>query len=412
MTPDPRTLTRRAAAVAFGLTLLLTAPAIAADHAEPAATAAPEASLDTDGDGLLDTFEDAWGASSATTSDSDGDGLSDSAEDDDGDGLGALGEQRYGTDPMNADSDGDGILDGDEDSDGDGTSDAVQQDQRPVPTSLEPAPDVAWWDRPVSYDEGCHGDIFDPELHACLYGDADAERSVALFGDSHALQWLPAVIGAGTDNRWQVVTLTKSACPAVDVVFERAPQYEGADPTCTQWRASALEWINQNEPDLVVISSAGRNYKLLDEKGRRVPDEARLGQWQAGLARTLAAFPAATTPLVLADTPQLKSNPAACLPENPRDLSACVTSRKDAADPALDDAERETVEQAGGLFDSLNGQVCSYDPCPVVIEDVMMWRNNAHITATFAALLAPSMADLLERAYEQHLVLIGSTPAG
>ena len=399
-------VTHRVLALAMGLALLSSLPAIAADT-----TPQPDV-IDTDGDGLLDAFERRWGSSSAESSDTDEDGLSDAAEDLDGDGLSALGEQRFGTDPQNPDSDGDGIGDGAEDSDSDGVADALQQDQRALPAGLHPTPDDAWWDRPVSYDEGCHGGIFDPEPYTCVYGDVAASRSVAIFGDSHALQWLPALIGAGETDGWQVVTLTKSACPAVDVVFERAPQYVDADPSCAQWRQRALEWIAQNTPDLVVISSAGRNYKLLDDTGKRVPDKERLRYWQDGLARTLAAIPAATTALVLADTPQLKANPASCLPEHPRDISACVTARAIAADTALDDAERATAERAGALFDSLNDQVCSYDPCPVVMEDIMMWRNNAHITATFAALLAPSMADLLGRAYEQHLILSGANPAG
>ena len=393
--------------VVVGLLAIGSLPTSAADSttsSDSGAAAASDAALsDRDGDWLLDDFEKQWGVSDPDDPDSDGDGLRDSAEDDDGDRVSALGEQRFGTDPSNADSDGDGVPDGDDDSDGDGLADALQQDQRAVPDPLVPTPEEAWWDRPVSYDEGCHGGIFDPELYPCVFGDVGSDRTVAIFGDSHALQWLPALIGAGKEDGWQVVTLTKSACPSADVVFQRAAQYDGADPSCSTWRSRALEWIAENEPQLVMLSSAGRQYKLVDAKGALVPDESRTQHWQDGLARVLQAIPTTTTAVVLADTPQLKANPASCLPEHPRDISACVTARDVAAGTELDDAERTTAEHEGAIFDSLNDKVCSYDPCPVVIEEVMMWRNNAHITATFAALLAPSMGDVLERAYQQHL---------
>ena len=44
-----------------------------------------------------------------------------------------------------------------------------------------------------------------------------------------------------------------------------------------------------------------------------------------------------------------------------------------------------------GTMAILSGVVCPYSPCPVVIGDVLAWRNRDHITATFAAQLAPSM---------------------
>ena len=71
--------------------------------AEAAETTAPAAtSLDTDGDGLSDEEEAAYG-SDALNRDFDADGLLDGAE-----------VYQYGTDPLNNDSDADGLLDGEE----------------------------------------------------------------------------------------------------------------------------------------------------------------------------------------------------------------------------------------------------------------------------------------------------------
>ena len=59
-------------------------------------------SVDTDGDGLTDTAEEALGTD-PLNADTDGDGLNDGDE-----------VNQYGTDPLNADTDGDGLNDGDE----------------------------------------------------------------------------------------------------------------------------------------------------------------------------------------------------------------------------------------------------------------------------------------------------------
>jgi len=105
-------------------------------------------SSDTDGDGLLDSYETDTGVYISTTdtgsdpnsTDTDGDGLGDYAEvytyntdpnssDSDSDGLGdSLEGNTSCTDPNIADTDGDGLTDGTEDADGDGAQDASETD--------------------------------------------------------------------------------------------------------------------------------------------------------------------------------------------------------------------------------------------------------------------------------------------
>lgn len=360
--------------------------------------------MDSDGDELSDDFEGHWGASSAGSPDSDGDGLIDAAEDLDGDGLSALGEQRYGTDPGNVDSDADGIPDGDEDWNADGVSDAQQQDLRQVPRDLRPTTAMAWWDRPDNYDDGCHNDAVDTVLHTCRLAALGSDVRVDIFGDSHALQWLPALVGAGDSEGWEVVALTKAACPPAQVQFGR--KEVGAADSCAAWRQQVLAWLTDDPPDVLLLTGAGRGYKLIDAEGARLPDEAALAEWQHGLGATLQSLPDSTTVIVLADTPQMRSNPVSCLEANPGDISACVTPRQTALGWVLDEAERATAEAAGASFESLNHLVCPYDPCPVIVGDTLMWRNADHITATFAEQLAPSMRELVSRS------LLGRRAAG
>jgi hypothetical protein len=368
----PRAL--RAAGIAGLAVGLLTAPVLA---------------VDSDGDGLDDSVEERWGVTDPASPDTDGDGLEDGLEDLDGDGVGNLGEQRYGTDAGNPDSDGDGVADGEEDSDDNGATDAAEQDRRPAPANLEPQPKYAWWDRPPNYDDECHGDTLDPDLHPCTYGVGDSETTVVLFGDSHALQWQPSLKVAAFANGWRMVTLTKAACPPPQIFSARKD--EAAAVSCEVWRAAALDWIAENEPDVVLMTGGGRIYRLVDDSGQRIPDEDRAAAWNEGLTPTLEAMPDVTTAVVLADTPYLQTNPATCLEDDPSDLLACMTPRADAIDPSFDAAEQAAVEADGAYYADLNELICPYSPCPVVFNDVLAWRNRDHLTATFVKMLAPSL---------------------
>ncbi len=361
-------------------------------------SADPGVSGDSDADELTDAFEAQWAVTDPGSRDTDGDGVRDSAEDPDGDGLGNLGEQRFGNSPTSDDTDGDGTDDGAEDDDGDGKTNGAQQDDRPLPAGLTPPARAARQDTPVSYSDGCHSSAFDPEIHPCVYAEGGT-ATVTIFGDSHAQHWVPALIRAGRENDWRVVVMTKSGCPSVDVAFE-APVFEGAEESCRAWGVAGVEWVLANEPDVVIVAN-GRGYPLLDDNGARLRGEAREAVWQDALGRTLDSMRGAAKLIVLGDTPHMKRDPAICLAARPNRISACVTARVDALDPVHDEVERQAATEHGATFVSLNEQVCSYDPCPIVVNELMMWRDENHLTATYSRELAPSVAAMISEALGQ-----------
>ncbi|MCX7570771.1 hypothetical protein OS242_12460 [Tumebacillus sp. DT12] len=131
----------------LALSMLLTMPqsgALAATDEQPTSQAVTHdhdhdaeisPTLDTDGDGLTDVFEQE--VTHAHKADTDGDGIPDSGEDTDGDGLSNLVEQQKGTNPLVKDSDGDRLDDYEEvythhtdpakaDTDGDNLSDGTE----------------------------------------------------------------------------------------------------------------------------------------------------------------------------------------------------------------------------------------------------------------------------------------------
>jgi hypothetical protein len=347
------------------------------------------AATDADGDGLRDSFERRWDATDARDRDSDGDGVLDPAEDHDGDGLSDLGEQRFGTDPTDRDTDGDGRSDGQEDSDRDGRTDQQEQDRRRVPSGLRPSLSGAFADKPASYDSGCHNIAADERLHPCVYGDRDGRVRITLYGDSHAAQWLPALARLGAARGWRITSLTKSACPSAHVAFDHG-DYLGNYAHCRRWRDRAERWIRSHDQDLVIVTN-WEGYRLLDANGRRRSRAAADDAWRRGVASVLAAMPSATDVLVLGDIPAPGRDVPACLRAHRTNVSACVRSRSASARGLRERANRRAASAHGAVFRSPVRVVCPYTPCPVIVDDLLMWRDDKHLTASYARQLAPAM---------------------
>jgi hypothetical protein len=381
--PLPSLARGRAVATILGSVLLLAA------LVSPALAGAP----DSDGDKLRDTYEARWGISDPHDWDSDDDGVIDSAEDSDGDRLSDLGEQRFGLRPHDRDSDDDGTADGQEDADGDGRSNALEQDQRPVPRGLRPSLAAAAEDIWVHQPEcGAHGGLTSPRR--CWFGAADSAVTLAVVGDSKATMHMPAFILAAKQLGWRVVTLLKGRCSPVLHTTTRHDFEFDRGQSCDAWRRNVLDWLGRTRPDLIVYAHSD-DYALLDERGRVISGDRKLDAWRQGVRATVSALPVASEVLWLGDAPNNEGNPVRCLKDRRDDISACVTRREGLAQREVEVALREGVAAAGGRFRTLHDQVCTYDPCPLVQGDILIFRDEGHLTTTFTRRLAPSMRQVL-----------------
>jgi hypothetical protein len=377
------------------LVMVLGLPGIALGqmNASPPRSTPRGAAADTDGDGLRDAFETRWGISDPARRDTDRDGLSDAAEDPDGDRLGNLGEQRSRTSPTDPDSDDDGVRDGAEDRDRDGRSNAAEQDHRPVPGDLQPRLVDAAADLPPSYRDGCHITATGTGFRPCVYGRLNGKTTVLLFGDSHAAQWLPALIAAARTRDWRIVSLTRSGCPSADVHTYSAA-LGAIDTPCERFREQALSWIRTNRPDIVVTSNLD-SYLLRDRFGVPVPKKEWLSTWIRGLRRTVEAIPSRVPTVILADTPYPGIDVPACLRRSSW-IDACLGATRKMLRRDVATAERALAQRLGVGHLSRTAQICPYRPCPVIVESLLIYRDQSHLTAAYARQLGPGLGAAIE----------------
>ena len=351
---------------------------------------------DRDRDGLRDGFEERYGLTDPDVRDSDHDGVIDAAEDSDKDGLSNRGEQRFGTHPGRRDSDRDGVSDGREDHDRDGRSNAREQDQRRLPPNLKPTVGAARNNFPPIRFE-CQAPNGRAVPVTCGFGPVPNQTRVVLFGDSHAMMWSSPIRHIAVNKGWRLVTMTKTACPALLGLYTRRQMEIDRGRSCQQWRHNVIDRLKANPPALVIISQSDR-YKLYSSSGTVQARSKGPRLWQQALMRTLKALPARSRVLVLGDVPHNSDNPRRCLAHNRRDISRCVSPKAGPGGRKIEIALRDTARANGAYFRTLYGKICSYDPCPVVQGHVLMWRDHSHITNKFAVVLQPSMRAILEEA--------------
>ena len=77
-------------------------------------------------------------------------------------------------------------------------------------------------------------------------------------------------------------------------------------------------------------------------------------------------------------------------------MSGCDPLRSVVVDVAYADVEVAAAEAAGATVLTANDLLCPGATCPVVADGTVVFRDKHHVTATYMAMLAEPIANLLE----------------
>ena len=258
---------------------------------------------------------------------------------------------------------------------------------------VRPAPQDAAQDRGRVYDAGCLVHREDTSSPRCVFGAEDSPRTAVLFGDSHAMQWFPALVRVVRRSDWRLVVLTKAACPPSDApIFN--PKLKRRFTECDRWRGAALHRVERIHPDLVVTGSA-TDYGVVDHDGGELggaESRARLRSGYHGVLRRLRD--ASARVIALQDIPHHRAQVPDCVAGHLRHLDACAIPEDVAVTftPLADAAHRT----AGvGVVDP-TPELCPHGTCPGVMGNVLMYRDAGHLTATYVRSLDDWLAAQLE----------------
>jgi peptidoglycan/LPS O-acetylase OafA/YrhL len=257
-------------------------------------------------------------------------------------------------------------------------------------------------DEPRLYAMGCSTSFTEEKPQECHFGPGGAATTVVLFGDSHAAQWFPALEDIAREHSWQIVTFIRNACPAADVpAFDS--RFGAYEQQCSHWRSQVLDRILALHPSLVIMGSRARYWKSVD--GGLQP--LSYGDWRDGTAHTFERLRSEGVPvLLLGDTPRPGFDVPNC-------LARVAWKGSGHCDPflrskSLNDsvflAEQEAARQFSGVTVlDLAGQICHGAYCDIIRNGMILYRDNDHLTGTFARSLTPVLAAGIQTAYSETL---------
>jgi SGNH domain (fused to AT3 domains) len=228
------------------------------------------------------------------------------------------------------------------------------------------------------------------EVKVCEFGAADAAHTVVLFGDSHAMQWFNPMQTATQEEGWRLVTILRPGCAASDI---NPHLLSAAADHCRQWRAEAIGKIIAFRPAAVVMASYnGATLRGDSITATLMPAE----EIHRGTRRTLEALSSAgLLTVVLRDTPLPPFNIPACLARRESNISrgeSCDFRGAVALNTAAHSAELAAAEGLPEVyFLDMNDLFCPGTMCHAIVRDLLVYRDEDHITGTFAESLAPSL---------------------
>ena len=229
--------------------------------------------------------------------------------------------------------------------------------------------------KPIVYDDGCHVNNGETTSPDCTYGVRGAERKIVLFGDSHAAQWFPTLEKIARERNFELISLTKSACPGPAVLKVETGEYKNAD--CSAWRNYVYKRIASLNPEVVIVSGF---------QHFEVPSKfsSRTNWWREGEAKTYKALKGKSSHIIyISDTPHPN-----------RDIPSCIAAGR--LDRCNGSEPSEPIFTSGYLQINPTSWLCRRS-CPGVIDGVVVYRDASHLSVRMAENLSTNLSAALTR---------------
>ncbi len=262
------------------------------------------------------------------------------------------------------------------------------------PTTVVPEPTQVRRILPTGAEGRCKSTISADYTPVCEFGNPDASSTIALVGDSHIEHYLPAfeqIVARNRDVR--IATFFHASCPFSTAV--RVSDDQRGRPCQNANEQTMARLLADQSIDLVVTSN---RTALPFVSAPDVPDPA------AGFAETWTALIENGTPVVvLKDSPVMRPGDETtfCVINNRAAPERCGVPLAEAM-PV--DHQIEAADLVPEItFVDTTAWFCTADECPAVINNVLVFRDDQHLSVHYAQSLHPHVWDTIEPVLTQNM---------
>lgn len=253
-------------------------------------------------------------------------------------------------------------------------------------------------DLPIVYKDKCHSPFTAVNIKECAYGDKLSNKTILLFGDSHAAQWFPALETISTEQKYKLLSHTKSACPAWDMTVYN-PILGRAYNECDIWRHNVFKLIEKVKPEMIII---GNSHKYVNSS----PHSINNSQWSIGMKKTLNTLAKTGVKVItIRDTPWPGFDIPTCVSRalwRNQDSSVCDFSRLSSTDTLVYKVEKSVVQQFENTnIADLTSSICDDTTCKATINNKITYRDVNHLTTNAVKYITPSLKAIILDTMEQ-----------
>jgi peptidoglycan/LPS O-acetylase OafA/YrhL len=199
----------------------------------------------------------------------------------------------------------------------------------------------------------------------CHLGDSSSKQVVAVFGDSHAQMWTPALIAAGRRLGFALVLMVKPGC-LLGRLNNTIPGWP-----CGSWYQWALKQLKALHPVATIVSF--RLGHALQKHPRSTVAKMRRVMTSVPNAVYLADFPDDSLP-----------KPALCITKGGATMRSCSAHESSRYRPLMQDLSNLANQLHDPAIPTIQW-FCADEICPTIIDHTLVTHDGDHLTMEYSA---------------------------
>ena len=222
---------------------------------------------------------------------------------------------------------------------------------------------------------------------SCVEGDLTSTKVAVLFGDSHALMWMPAINPTAIAHHIKVELVWLGGCPSATVSIYYPVL--GDPDRCNAWRATTIQVIKKLNPAVVLLG--GRAFARSSSTTFFTSDE-----WATGLETTIKALKSSTTKVgVIEDTVGFPAKTVSCLATYLNAVQKCSAPWPTTKAHGTQAGELKAATVTGVTFIKTHQWFCT-KTCSMVIGGFFPFVDQDHVSTTYSTYLSVVMRSELK----------------